>query len=75
MHTRHAKRLPVVTGDGRLVGVVSRVDLLGVYDRPDAEIQGEILMQVIESEFVPDRLAFTVTVESGIVRESHGQAG
>ena len=67
MHTRHVKRLPVVTGDGRLVGVVSRVDLLGVYDRPDAEIQGEILKQVIESEFVLDRLAFTVTVEAGIV--------
>jgi len=67
MHTRHVKRPPVVTADGRLVGVVSRVDLLGVYDRPDAEIQGEILKQVIESEFVLDRLAFTVTVDSGIV--------
>jgi CBS domain-containing protein len=67
MHTRHVKRLPVVTETGRLVGVVSRVDLLGVYDRPDADIRSEILKQVIESEFVLDSLAFTVTVESGVV--------
>jgi CBS-domain-containing membrane protein len=67
MHTRHVKRLPVVSADGRLLGVVSRVDLLGVYDRPDADIKTEIIKQVIESEFVLDRLAFTVTVESGVV--------
>lgn len=67
MHARHVKRLPVVTEAGRLVGVVSRVDLLGVYDRPDADIKSEILRQVIESEFVLDSLAFAVTVESGVV--------
>jgi CBS domain-containing protein len=67
MHTRHVKRLPVVTETGRLVGVVSRVDLLVVYDRPDADIRSEILKQVIESEFVLDSLAFTVTVDSGVV--------
>jgi CBS domain-containing protein len=67
MHTRRVKRLPVVTETGRLVGVVSRVDLLVVYDRPDADIRSEILTQVIESEFVLDSLAFTVTVDSGVV--------
>jgi CBS domain-containing protein len=67
MHTKHVKRLPVVTETGRLVGVVSRVDLLGVYDKPDADIRAEILKQVIESEFVLDSLAFTVTVDSGVV--------
>lgn len=67
LHTKHVKRLPVVTGDGRLVGVVSRVDLLGVYDRPDADIRSEIVKQVIESEFALDSLALTVTVESGVV--------
>src|SRR5215472_789455 len=29
MHHKHIKRLPVVDGDGRLIGIVSRVDLLG----------------------------------------------
>jgi len=67
MHTRHVKRLPVVTEAGRLVGVVSRVDLLGVYDRSDDDIRSEILSQVIQAEFVLDSLAFTVTVDSGVV--------
>jgi predicted transcriptional regulator len=67
MHTKHVKRLPVVSEAGHLVGVVSRVDLLGVYDRPDADIRSEILSQVIHSEFVLDSLAFTVTVDSGVV--------
>ncbi len=67
MRARHVKRLPVVTSDGRLVGVVSRVDLLGEYDRPDTDIRTEIIKRVIESEFVLDSLAFTVAVESGVV--------
>jgi CBS domain-containing protein len=68
MHARHVKRLPVVDHDGgRLVGVVSRVDLLGVYDRPDEVIRKEILEQVIEAEFVLDSLAFEVTVTGGVV--------
>jgi CBS domain-containing protein len=67
MHARRVKRLPVVTSDGRLVGVVSRVDLLGEYDRPDGDIRSEIIKQVIEYEFMLDRLAFAVTVEAGIV--------
>jgi len=32
MHDRHVKRLPVVDQAGRLVGIVSQVDLLGVFD-------------------------------------------
>jgi|HubBroStandDraft_4_1064222.scaffolds.fasta_scaffold01936_5 CBS domain-containing protein len=68
MHAKHVKRLPVVDGKtGRLVGIVSRVDLLAVYDRPDADIRRQILEQVIESEFVLNRLAFEVTVTGGVV--------
>jgi CBS-domain-containing membrane protein len=70
LHSRHVKRLPVVARDGRIVGIVSRADLLGVYDRPDADIRTEIIKQVIESEFMLERLAFTVTVESGVARLS-----
>lgn len=67
MHAKHVKRLPVVTADGSLVGIVSRVDLLGVYDRPDSEIEAEIRKRVIAGQFVLDALAFNVTVASGVV--------
>lgn len=67
MHAKHVKRLPVVTADGRLVGIVRRIDLLGVYDRPDSEIEAEIRKRVIVEEFVLDGLAFNVVVLSGVV--------
>jgi CBS domain-containing protein len=67
MHTRHVKRLPVVAVGGRLVGIVSRSDVLGVYDRPDDDIRKEIEEGVIKAEFGLDSLAFTVTVTGGVV--------
>jgi CBS domain-containing protein len=66
MHARHVKRLPVVDAGGRLVGVLSRVDLLSVYDRPDEEIEAEVL-GIISGDFCLDRLAFAVTVAGGVV--------
>lgn len=41
------RRLPVVDGRGRLVGIVSRRDLLTVFLRPDAEIRNEIADEVL----------------------------
>lgn len=41
MTARHLRRLPVVAGDGRLIGIVTRRDLLSVFLRPDAEIAAE----------------------------------
>lgn len=38
MHTHHVKRLPAVDADGKLIGIVSRGDLLSVFLRPDAQI-------------------------------------
>lgn len=42
MHDRQVKRLPVVDDAGELVGIVSRVDVLSVFDRPDAEIRDAV---------------------------------
>lgn len=67
MHARHVKRLPVVSSSGRLIGIVSRTDLLGVYDRDDDVIRREIEDKVIESAFALDNLGFTVTVSDGVV--------
>jgi len=61
------KRLPVVDPLRRLVGIVSRSDLLSVFLRPDDEIRREILEEVILGELGmgPDR--FDVTVREGVV--------
>lgn len=67
MHDRHVKRLPVVDQTGRLVGIVSRVDLLSVFDRPDGEIRGALLKDVVARDFALDPDAFDVQVTSGIV--------
>ena len=36
------KRLPVVDGEGRLVGILTRSDLVRAFARPDAELANEI---------------------------------
>ena len=74
MHDRRVKRLPVVDKAGRLVGIVSRVDLLSVFDRPDDEIRDRVIKEVIAGEFALDPSAFEVTVTSGILTIS-GPAG
>lgn len=67
MHSHKVKRLPVIDDDNRLVGIVSRIDLLGVYDRPDAQICTEITERVLAADFVFDPREFAVTVGGGVV--------
>ena len=47
MHVLRVDRLPVVDAGGCLVGIVSRADLLSVFDRGDEEIHAEIVNDVI----------------------------
>lgn len=50
MNSHHVRRLPVVDADGKLIGIVSRRDLLGLFLRPDDDIArqaGEILAEVL----------------------------
>jgi CBS domain-containing protein len=42
MHTRGIKRLPVVDESGKVVGIVSRGDLLTVFLRPDREVRADV---------------------------------
>jgi CBS-domain-containing membrane protein len=67
MYTLQVKRLPVVDAGGYLVGIVSRSDLLTVFDRTDEEIHAEIVNDVILREFLVDPAMFTVTVAEGVV--------
>jgi CBS domain-containing protein len=67
MYSRRIKRLPVTSDDGRLVGIVTRSDVLSVYSRPDADIQREITQDLILGMFLCDPDSFTVTVKDGVV--------
>jgi CBS-domain-containing membrane protein len=67
MYDRRVKRLPVTDENGRLVGIISRADVLSVFDRTDAAIGHEITRDVLLGEFMVDPLAFQVTVMDGIV--------
>lgn len=67
MYNARVKRLPVVSEDGHLVGIISRADVLSVYGRPDDEIRQEITKNVIPNEFPGSPDCFTVTVRDGIV--------
>jgi CBS domain-containing protein len=67
MYNAGVKRLPVVSENGHLVGIISRADVLSVYNRPDDEIGEEITKNVIRDEFLKGPGCFTVTVKDGIV--------
>jgi CBS domain-containing protein len=67
MQSRRVKRLPVVDDDGRLRGIVSRADLLSVFERPDQEIRNEVVKGVVCGQFCLDPELLVVTVKSGIV--------
>lgn len=59
-------RLPVVDG-GKLVGLVTRADLVRAFVRSDAEVRHEIEEDVIERILWLDRDMLRVTVEDGCV--------
>lgn len=67
MHGKHLKRLPVVDVDSRLIGIVSRVDLLGAYDRPDADIRTEIAQRIIEPGLPRHGARAEIMVTAGVV--------
>lgn len=65
MFTRKVKRLPVTDPDGRLVGIISRTDVLAVFNRTDAEIRQEIVSEVITGRSEPSW--YSVVVKDGVV--------
>jgi CBS-domain-containing membrane protein len=67
MYSLQVKRLPVVDAGGFLVGIVSRADLLAVFDRPDEEILAEIADEVIARRFGLDPALVRASVNDGVV--------
>jgi CBS-domain-containing membrane protein len=66
MYDRRVKRLPVTSESGHLVGIVSRADVLSVFDRTDNAICKEIVDDVLLGEFEVDPMIYQVTVKDGI---------
>jgi CBS domain-containing protein len=75
MQSRRVKRLPVVDDGGRLRGIVSRADVLSVFERPDQQIWDDVVNDVIIGQFGLDPELFVVTVRSGVVTVTGSVAG
>ncbi len=67
MHARGFKRLPVVDEGGRLVGIVSRGDLLKVFLRSDDELTAEVTRILDEAEASLGGHDLVVTVSGGVI--------
>jgi CBS-domain-containing membrane protein len=67
MYTRRVKRLPVVDPGGHLVGIISRADVLAVFERSDEDIRKEISNDVMRGEFLVDPETVAATVKDGVV--------
>lgn len=67
MHTRGIKRLPVVDSTGKLVGIVSRGDLLTVFLRDDRKLRADVKKALAEAEANHGGRLLTAKVDSGVV--------
>src|SRR5271166_663092 len=67
MYDRRVKRLPVVNAAGHLLGIISRVDVLAVFSRPDDDIRDELTQQVLPGIVPAAGRGISVTVRDGIV--------
>jgi CBS domain-containing protein len=66
MNAHHLRRLPVVDSDGKLLGIISRRDLLSVFLRPDPEIAHQV--REILTELLPGGpTGVEVAVHNGVV--------
>lgn len=67
MAQHHIERLPVLDEEHRLVGIVTRCDLLQVFLRSDADIRAEVVDEVlVRALWLPPR-SIAVSVTEGVV--------
>lgn len=72
LHRRHIGRLPVVEKDGRLIGIVTRSDLLTIFLRSDEDLLAAVQEAIAAVDDPPSR-TITATVDDGVVA-LHGSA-
>jgi CBS domain-containing protein len=68
MNSEQVKRLPVIDDLGRLVGIVTRGDLLKVHLRPDADIRHDVVEEVLRRVLAVEEGVVRVSVHDGVVR-------
>ncbi|MFP8904490.1 CBS domain-containing protein [Streptomyces atacamensis] len=61
------QRLPVLDEEERLVGIVTRRDLLGVFLRPDADIRAQVVDEVLVRSLWLSPDTVSVSVSDGVV--------
>ncbi|WP_328333195.1 MULTISPECIES: CBS domain-containing protein [unclassified Streptomyces] len=67
MAARDVGRLPVVDEEARLVGIITRRDLLRVFVRPDSDLRDEILDEVVARALYLYPAPLIVSVQDGVV--------
>ncbi len=67
MTTHAVKRLPVVTREGELVGVLSRRDIVSAFTRPDELIEDEIREDILRRLLFLDPTLLEISVVAGVV--------
>ncbi|MGI5473059.1 CBS domain-containing protein [Streptomyces sp. CA-132043] len=67
MARHHCNRLPVIDVEGRLMGIVTRGDLVSVFLRPDDDIRTEIIEEVLVRTLWLRPHTVEVTVHNGVV--------
>lgn len=67
MDREQVKRLPVVDDLGRIVGIVTRGDLLRVHLRPDADIRDDVVQEVLLRVLAVREGTVRVEVHDGVV--------
>jgi CBS domain-containing protein len=65
--TNSIKRLPIVDGDGAVIGIISRADIVAAFARPDELIEDEIREDLARRVLFVDPDSLSVSVTDGLV--------